>query len=258
VAFRNYLITRSGLLLAYSYSYFEYKDYIEIPGQYESDHEPFVDNHIKIAGFKKNVLTLGSIRKPKKLTINGSNEKEYDLLVKGGEDLRLDQRVQQVFKIMNFTQDPNCHNRKLKLSTFQVVPISNRAGVLEWINNTIPLKMMIEDQMGEGKEVARTRATATMRRFLHNLDPEASIHHQHVLALGCDRNDIIENYKNVVSRFPKYVLRDGFKSKCSTPEIFLVRRANFIKSYASFCIGSYILGIGDRHLENFLISLNSG
>jgi len=87
--------------LAYNYSYFEYKDYIEIPGQYENDQEPLVDNHIKIAGFQKNVLTLASIRKPKKLTINGSNEKEYDLLVKGGEDLRLDQRVQQVFKIMN-------------------------------------------------------------------------------------------------------------------------------------------------------------
>lgn len=87
--------------MAYAYSYFEYKDYIEIPGQYEDDQEPFVENHVKITGFKKNVLTLGSIRKPKRLTINGSNEKEYDLLVKGGEDLRLDQRVQQVFKIMN-------------------------------------------------------------------------------------------------------------------------------------------------------------
>lgn len=87
--------------LAYSYSFFEYKDYIELPGQYETDQEPFIENHIKIAGFKKDVLTLGSIRKPKKLTVNGSNEKEYDLLVKGGEDLRLDQRVQQVFKIMN-------------------------------------------------------------------------------------------------------------------------------------------------------------
>jgi DNA-dependent protein kinase catalytic subunit len=55
------------------------------------------------------VLILGSKTRPKKLTINGSNEKEYDLLVKGGEDLRLDQRVQQVYKIMNkcFTEDPN-------------------------------------------------------------------------------------------------------------------------------------------------------
>jgi DNA-dependent protein kinase catalytic subunit len=88
--------------LAYSYNYFDVLNYIEIPGQYEDDHrEPYVDNHVKIAGFKPEILVLDSIRKPKKLSINGSNEKEYNLLVKGGEDLRLDQRVQQVFKIMN-------------------------------------------------------------------------------------------------------------------------------------------------------------
>ena len=45
---------------------------------------------------------------------------------------------------------------------------------------------------------------------------------------------------------------------CNTPEAFLNRRANFIKSYASLCIAGYILGIGDRHLENFLISQTSG
>ena len=120
------------------------------------------------------------------------------------------------------------------MSTFQVVPITNRAGVLEWINNTIPLKMMIEDQMGQGKEVGRSRATVAMRKFLHNLDSEATIHEQHIIALGLKRQEIVDNYSNVVSKFPKYLLREGFKSKCSTPEIFLIRRANFIKSYASF------------------------
>jgi len=44
--------------------------------------------------FDKMILILGSIRKPKKLTIHGSNEKSYDFLVKGGEDLRLDQRIE--------------------------------------------------------------------------------------------------------------------------------------------------------------------
>jgi DNA-dependent protein kinase catalytic subunit len=35
-------------------------------------------------------LILGSIRRPKRITIHGSNEKDYNLLIKGGEDLRLD------------------------------------------------------------------------------------------------------------------------------------------------------------------------
>lgn len=159
------------------YSYSENKHSIEIPGQYEDDSEPFVDNHVKIASFRKNVLTLGSIRKPKRLTLNGSNEKEYDLLVKGGEDLRLDQRVQQVFKIMNkcFIDDPNCHNRELQLSTFQVVPISNRTGVLEWINNTVPLKEIIERNLPDKKGIAKCRATVEMRKWLQKINPKGNL-----------------------------------------------------------------------------------
>lgn len=144
------------------------------------------------------------------------------------------------------------------MSTFQVVPITNRAGVLEWINNTLPLKEIIERKLNDNKGVAKSRATIAMRKWLHSLNPKISIQEQHVVALGQDRDEVVSNFKNVCSKFPKYVLREGFKSTCSTPEIFLNRRANFIKSYASLCIASYILGIGDRHLENFLISLNSG
>lgn len=77
--------------------FYQAKTYIEIPGQYESSHfhqEPQIQKNIKIASVKKVCLVLGSIRRPKKITVHGSNEKDYNLLVKGGEDLRLDQRVQ--------------------------------------------------------------------------------------------------------------------------------------------------------------------
>lgn len=39
---------------------------------------------------------LSSIRKPKRLIIRGDDEKDHMFLVKGGEDLRLDQRIEQV------------------------------------------------------------------------------------------------------------------------------------------------------------------
>ena len=69
---------------------------IEIPGQYETSvfaSEPLRQGNVKVASVKKMCLVLGSIRRPKKITVHGSNEKDYNLLVKGGEDLRLDQRV---------------------------------------------------------------------------------------------------------------------------------------------------------------------
>lgn len=39
---------------------------------------------------------MPSLRKPKRITILGDDGKEYRYLVKGGEDLRLDQRIEQV------------------------------------------------------------------------------------------------------------------------------------------------------------------
>lgn len=42
------------------------------------------------------VLVMSSIRKPKRLIIRGDDEKDHMFLVKGGEDLRLDQRIEQV------------------------------------------------------------------------------------------------------------------------------------------------------------------
>lgn len=39
---------------------------------------------------------MSSIRKPKRLIIRGDDEKDHMFLVKGGEDLRLDQRIEQV------------------------------------------------------------------------------------------------------------------------------------------------------------------
>ena len=69
-------------------------EYIEVPGQYEGlISEPIVEKNVKIASVRKTLLILGSIRRPKRITVHGSNEKDYHLMIKGGEDLRLDQRV---------------------------------------------------------------------------------------------------------------------------------------------------------------------
>ena len=39
---------------------------------------------------------MSSLRKPKRITIRGDDEREHMFLIKGGEDLRMDQRVEQV------------------------------------------------------------------------------------------------------------------------------------------------------------------
>ena len=73
-------------------------------------------------------MVLTSIRKPKAVVIRGNDEKEYRYLVKCGEDLRQDQRIEQLFILMNdiFTADPVCRQRRLYLRTYQVIPMTPR------------------------------------------------------------------------------------------------------------------------------------
>lgn len=45
---------------------------------------------------------------------------------------------------------------------------------------------------------------------------------------------------------------------CNTPEAFLSLRSHFICSHALLCVSHWVLGIGDRHLSNFMINIETG
>lgn len=71
---------------------------------------------------------MTSIRKPKRIIIRGHDEREYPFLVKGGEDLRQDQRIEQLFEVMNviLSQDAACSQRNMQLKTYHVIPMTSR------------------------------------------------------------------------------------------------------------------------------------
>lgn len=62
------------------------------------------------------------MRNPIKITMNGNDGKKYSFLIKFGEDLRQDQRIQQLHKIINdtFSNNSYCCDRQLSLLTYIV------------------------------------------------------------------------------------------------------------------------------------------
>jgi len=68
------------------------------------------------------VELIRSLRCPLLLTIFGSDAREHKYLVKFGEDLRQDQRIEQLFNLMNkiLDNDPTCRHRSLSIATYQV------------------------------------------------------------------------------------------------------------------------------------------
>uniref|UniRef100_A0A8U8BGC8 DNA-dependent protein kinase catalytic subunit n=1 Tax=Geospiza parvula TaxID=87175 RepID=A0A8U8BGC8_GEOPR len=200
---------------------------LEVPGQYDGKGKPLPEYHAKISGFDERISVMESLRKPKRITIRGSDEREYPFLVKGGEDLRQDQRIEQLFDVMNIilSQDAACSQRNMQLKTYQVIPMTTRLGLIKWLENTCTLKEFLKNSMSEEEDISYYSSALLRQAFV---------------------------------KMSSVLLRRAFVKMSTSPEAFLALRSHFASSHALMCISHWILGIGDRHLSNFMINKETG
>lgn len=225
---------------------------VEVPGQYEScARVPRPLDHARIADFDESLLLLSSLRQPKRLTIRGTDEHDVQFLVKGGEDLRQDQRIQQLFSVMNelvqATGRPG-QNSSIRLRTYRVVPLSMSVGVLEWVSNTVPLKAFIQAEL-VSRFGSNTPDSAANAAYKHFIEKEKGF----IQVYKASRSTAVAAAEHIVSQLPWDTLRSAVLKLAATPEASLTIRALFVRSLAGINIGGYLLGIGDRHAENFLV-----
>ena len=66
----------------------------------------------------------------------------YQFKGEGNDDLRQDAVMEQVFDLDNsiLRRDPETRRRDLKVREYKVIPLSPRAGLLEFVGNTFPLR----------------------------------------------------------------------------------------------------------------------
>uniref|UniRef100_A0AAR2IVV3 DNA-dependent protein kinase catalytic subunit n=1 Tax=Pygocentrus nattereri TaxID=42514 RepID=A0AAR2IVV3_PYGNA len=203
------------------------KSELEVPGQYDGRSKPLPEYHAKITGFDERVKVMTSIRRPKRVIMRGDDERDHPFLVKGGEDLRQDQRIEQLFGVMNIilSQDAACSQRSLMLRTYQVIPMTSRYRICFWIIFAVLLLSMY------------------LMSFYYR---------------KANRTDTVNNFKRIEQTVPEDLLRRAFVKMSTTPEAFLSLRSHFASSHALLCVSHWVLGIGDRHLSNFMINTETG
>ncbi|XP_063182908.1 DNA-dependent protein kinase catalytic subunit [Chroicocephalus ridibundus] len=237
---------------------------LEVPGQYDGKGKPLPEYHAKISGFDERISVMESLRKPKRITIRGSDEQEYPFLVKGGEDLRQDQRIEQLFDVMNIilSQDASCSQRNMQLKTYQVIPMTTRLGLIKWLENTCTLKDFLKNSMSEEEDInynSKRGPRATYTEWLSKMGGKAQgISRYHVMYRNASRTEAVTSFKSRESSVPEDLLRRAFVKMSTSPEAFLSLRSHFASSHALMCISHWILGIGDRHLSNFMINKETG
>ncbi|KAG0303333.1 hypothetical protein BGZ98_006787, partial [Dissophora globulifera] len=251
----------SDLLKSYSpwlhsFQASDHEGSIDIPGQHSGLTSLNNQQTVTIVRFDQRVLVMSSIRKPKRISILGSDEKEHLFLVKGGEDLRLDQRIQQLFSLMNdiMRKDPQCSQQNISIGTYEVVPMSGSLGILEWVDNTKPLRHCIESEITQ-KDLWR-ETQAQYNKFVASFKGDMMGYHN--LFMQASREKVTKHMESLYSKFRQDYLWQSISRLAASPEAFLMLRSEFAKSLAAINVCSYILGIGDRHLENFLLDMSSG
>ena len=109
---------------------------------------------------------MASKQRPRRLSVMGSDGREYVFLLKGHEDLRQDERVMQLFGLVNtlLTVDASCARLDLGIQRYSVVPLSTNSGLIEWVPQCDTLHALVRDY--------RTR-----RNILINVEHRLMLHY---------------------------------------------------------------------------------
>ncbi|XP_059352933.1 serine-protein kinase ATM-like [Daphnia carinata] len=202
---------------------------------------------VGIVSFDPNFMLVGGINAPKKMACLGTDGKTRPMLLKGKDDLRQDAVMQQVFSTMNLflERDEQARRRKLNIRKYKVVPLSRRSGLLEWCEGTNPIGCYLMGK--DGKSGAHSRyakpgdlGTEEARKEMANLMNIKSSEQR------------FQRFQEICARFPP-VFRHFFLEQYSTPSIWFEKRITYTRSAAASSMVGYILGLGDRHLQNILI-----
>ena len=214
---------------------------LAIPGSYRSG-----DEVVKIRSFISTLTVMTSKQRPRRLNIKGSDGKEYQYLLKGHEDLRQDERVMQLFGLVNtlLGSDPETFKRHLNIHRYPVIPLSPNSGLIGWVPHCDTLHSLIRD-------------FRESRRILLNIE------HRLMLQMAPDYDNLsllqkVEVFEYALENTTGQDLYKVLWLKSKNSEVWLDRRTNYTRSLAVMSMVGYILGLGDRHPSNLMLDRFSG
>lgn len=214
---------------------------LAVPGTYKT-----TDSVIRIASFVPTLTVMTSKQRPRRLTIKGDDGKEYQYLLKGHEDLRQDERVMQLFGLVNtlLVTDSETFKRHLSIQRYPVIPLSPNSGLIGWVSHCDTLHTLI-------------RNYRESRKILLNIE------HRLMLQMAPDYDNLsllqkVEVFEYALENTTGQDLYKVLWLKSKNSEVWLERRTNYTRSLAVMSMVGYILGLGDRHPSNLMLERFSG
>lgn len=216
---------------------------VQLPPDGDHEHRPFAREPTTIVDIDNFALVMSSMMRPRRISLIGSDGQHYRFLVKQetSGDMRKDSRLVEFVTVLNrlLFKDSMSWRRDLELKTYAVLPLTEEAGMIEWVNDLDPLRKLVRDQHAS----------------LPNIPDTGMIQKRYIAA--SDKKQFLEwaiaQCPPMLDRF--FMQRFGGGTK---PEEWLRARNMWTRSVAVWSMAGYIVGLGDRHGENVLIETTTG
>jgi serine/threonine-protein kinase ATR len=203
------------------------------------EHQAFL-SPAYIIGIDDTVQMYASLARPKRLSLTGSDGKKYQIIAKPKDDMRTDARTQEFFAVVNrlLKKDPESRKRQLSVRRFLVLPFGDNSGLIEYLGNLKDIKSILESKYNQ-EQYSKAKANYP---DLKNTVSQSEVQFKTA----------------VLPVFTPAVLNSWFMDHFKDASQWHFARNNFIRSNAVMSMVGYIIGLGDRHLENILLDTMTG
>ncbi|TKR95489.1 hypothetical protein L596_009654 [Steinernema carpocapsae] len=214
---------------------------LAVPGTYDPSKEL-----VRIASVDAQLNVIMSKQRPRKINIRGSDGNRYAFLLKGHEDPRQDERVMQLFGLINtlLLHESDTCRRNLTIQRYSIIPLSSNSGLIGWVPNSDTIHALIRDYR-EKNHIALSAEHKQMQEMCNDIETLCLWQKVHV-------------FKTAMAKTKGDDLRKILWMKSPNSETWFDRRTNFTRSMACMSMVGYILGLGDRHPSNLMLDRLSG
>ncbi|CAD5118686.1 DgyrCDS7369 [Dimorphilus gyrociliatus] len=224
---------------------------------------------LSISSIENTVQILPTKTKPKKLYFVGEDGKKCAFLFKGLEDLHLDERIMQLISIVNnMFAKLNRSGKSLHARHYSVTPLGARSGLIEWVQAGTPLFSLYK--RWQQRELTACAIKNNQPLPTHIPRPSdvfyaklKSVFERNKLDPKLDRKDWPKEAKKailseLIKETPSDLLSKELWCTSTSTDEWLHVVKTFNNSIALMSVIGYVIGLGDRHLDNILVDLNTG
>lgn len=223
-----------------------------------------VTSNVTLRKVFKTVSVLHTYTKPKKIVFIGSDGRNYTYLFKGHEDLHLDERIMQFLSVVNKMMvkfdSGFSRNRQLfcRARNYAVTPLGDKSGLIQWVEGGQALynfykRWLINREVSFEEHI--NKKVSAVEIFKSKLCDKGIVTENRA---EWNPNALTEVFQELVAETPNDLIYKELWSSSINSSDYWNLTQNFILSNALMSMIGYILGLGDRHLDNILLDLTTG